>query len=112
MPQTGSNYEDIRARLFQDFKEYKATTKDEVPTMEDDVYLSLTNNTNVLFKAIASARVNEQLAKVSEATESAMRSAWDDILKSMCCPPNEALSESFLFVLAFALFNILSFIVF
>ena len=106
IPQTGPNYEDIRTRLFQDYKEYKATTKDEVPIMEDDVYLSLTNNANILFKAIASARVNEHLAEVTEATESAMRSAWDDILKSMCCSTNEALSESFLFVPAFALLTI------
>ena len=87
-----------------DYKEYKASTDDEVPTMEDDVSLSLTNNANILFKAIASARVNEHLAEVSEATESAMRSAWDDILKSMCCSAKEALSESFLFVLLFACF--------
>jgi hypothetical protein len=104
MPQTGSNYEDIRTRLLQDYKDYKANTDDEVPTMDDDVSLSLTNNANILFKAIASARVNQHLAEVSEATESAMRSAWDDILKSMCCSPNEALSESFLFVLLFGPF--------
>ena len=80
--------------------------------MEDDVSLSLTNNVNILFQAIASAQVNKHLVEISEATESAMRSAWDDILKSMCCSPNEALSESFLFVLTFALFDILSCIVF
>ena len=73
--------------------------------MEDDVCLSLTNNANLLFQAIASAQVNKHLVEVREVTESAMRSAWDDILKSMCCSSTEALSESLLFVLTFVLFT-------
>ncbi len=66
--------------------------------MEDDVCLSITNHLSVLFKALANAEASQYQAGISEATESAMRSAWDDILKVSCCSPEETLSRSFLFV--------------
>ena len=66
--------------------------------MEDDVCLSITNHLSILFKALANAEASQYQAGISEATESAMRSAWDDILKATCCSPEETLSKPFLFV--------------
>ena len=66
--------------------------------MEEDVGLSITNHLSVLFKALANAEASQYQAGISEATESAMRSAWDDILKVSCCSPEETLSKAFLFV--------------
>jgi len=66
--------------------------------MEDDVGLSIINHLSVLFKALANAEASQYQAGISEASESAMRSAWDDILKVSCCSPEETLSKAFLFV--------------
>jgi hypothetical protein len=100
-------YKDLRNRLFKDYKFYKTEHDPNVPEMEDDVCLSITNHLSVLFKALANAEVSRQQAGISEATESAMRSAWDDILKATCCSPEETLSKPFLFVF-FIVFNHLS----
>jgi hypothetical protein len=63
--------------------------------MEDDVGLSIINHLSILSKALANAEASQYQAGISEATESAMRSAWDDFLKVSCCSPEETLSKAF-----------------
>jgi len=68
--------------------------------MPDDVYLSVIGHLSILYKAVASAWVCQRQADQIGATESDERSAWDDLMKAMCCAPTEALSDTFLYVIS------------
>lgn len=66
--------------------------------MDDDVCLFVTSRISTLLKAISNAGVSQTQVDISEVTESAMRTAWDDIIKAACSYPTETLSESYLSV--------------
>ena len=67
--------------------------------MPDDVYLSVAGHLSVLYKAVASAWGCQRQADQISATESNEKLAWDDLMKTMCCAPTEALSDTFLYVI-------------
>jgi len=74
--------------------------------MPDDVYLSVIGHLSALYEAVASALVCQRQTHRIGATESDERSAWDNLMKAMCCAPMEALSGSFLYV-TFSCFSML-----
>ena len=60
---------------------------------------SVVGHMTTFLKAVENAQITQRQAMLSGTSESAMRSAWDELMKATCCSPTEVLSETFLYVI-------------
>jgi len=67
--------------------------------LESDVMASVTNHMTTLLRAVLTAQASRRQAAFSGASESAMRSAWDELFRAACCQPTVAVSDTFLYVI-------------
>lgn len=87
-----------RNNLFQAYKEYR-TSGQTIPNLEADATVSVVNHMTTFLKVVENAQITERQAMLSGTSKSAMRSAWDELMKATCCSPTEVLSKTFLYVI-------------